>query len=273
MIGRLITGTRQRISDMLREARHPVLLCSFGKDSMVMLALVCEQRPDIEVVYFPVFDHPTKHQFANTIIQDWKLNMVEWIPCERDVIGKGSHVEIVETYPVAVGVNTALPIEAEDGHIPTSDSHCAIERLTLPCRDEITSDVEQMADVLFIGHRGDDVDPTHGAVPLVASTHRQGNLTFAYPLFDWTEQDIWEASKLLSIPQNLRRYQDASLAHNADYFDLCTQCLTPGMKGPMVPCPKGGEVFNLGRHLDLDARREALRSRFVNIASDLSKSY
>lgn len=272
MIEQLIEGTRKRIRGMLQDAQHPVLLCSFGKDSMVMLALVHEQRPSIEVVYFPVFSHPTKHQFASTIIQDWKLNMVEWTPCERDVIGKGDHVEIVETYPVAIGVSTALPIEAEDGHVPTPDSHCAIERLVLPCRDGIASDAEQLADALFIGHRGDDVDPTHGAVPLVAPTHRQNNLTFAYPLFDWTEKDIWEASRLLNIPQNLKRYRDASMAYNADYFDLCTQCLTPGIKEPMVPCPKGGEVFNLGRHLDLDARREALRSRFVNISSSLSDS-
>lgn len=272
MIEELIRETRERTGEMLREAKQPALLCSFGKDSMVMLALVREQCQDIQVVYFPGFYHPTKHQFAESVIRDWNLNMVEWSPCERDVIGKDGHVELVEIYPVAVKVNTGLPIEAEPMHVPTAASHCAIERLTLPCRSEVETPDEQLADVLFIGHRGDDIDPTHGAVPLIAPIHREGDLTFAYPLFDWTEKDIWEASKLLGIPQNLMRYREGSMSHNADYFDLCTNCLTPGIKEPMVSCPKGGEVFNLGRHLDLDARREALRSRFVNISSSLSDS-
>lgn len=272
MIERLIEDTRSRIGEALQEAKQPVLLCSFGKDSMILLALIREQLPDIQVVYFPGFAHPTKHLFANTVIKRWNLNMVEWTPCERDVIGKNGHVELVEFYPVAVKAHAGLPIEAEPGHVPTAQSHCAIERLTLSCRGEIVSSDGQLADVLFIGHRGDDIDPTHGTVPLVAPTHREGDLTFAYPLFNWTEKDVWMASEMLNVPQNLKRYLDGSLAYNADYFDLCTQCLTPGIKEPMVPCPKGGEVFNLGRYLDLDARREALRLRAVNISSGLSDS-
>ena len=237
---------------------------------MVMLALVREQCPDIGVVYFPVYGHPTKHIFAEQIMQDWDLHMVEWTPCERDVIGRGHHVELLELYPVAVGVNTGLPMEAPVGHQPTTSSHCAIERLQTPCRAEVADKAEQLADLLFIGHRGDDVDPTHGPVPLHAFSHQEGDLAFGYPLIDWTEADIWAASELLSIPQNWKRYRDQDMAHNADYFDLCTRCLTPGQAGGTVPCPKGGEVFNLGRYLNLDERRETWRSRFVNIEPRLT---
>lgn len=260
MILELIEETREIIRGALAKAEAPALLCSFGKDSMVMLALVREQTPSIPVVYFPVFDHPTKHEFAARVTQEWNLRLWPWKPCHRDVIGKGKHVELIESYLLPGGAVVSLPVEAQPGYVPNADCHCAIERLNEPVDESVHS-----LDLLFVGHRGDDVDPTHGPVPLSAGEYAEGLFTVAYPLAQWTEKDIWEASKLLGIPQNLRRYRDASLAHNADYFDLCTQCLTPGMKGPMVPCPKGGEVFNLGRHLDLDARREALRSRFVNI--------
>jgi 3'-phosphoadenosine 5'-phosphosulfate sulfotransferase (PAPS reductase)/FAD synthetase len=263
----IIKKTRTLIERHLAKVQNPAVLCSFGKDSMVTLALLREQNPSIAVAYWPVFDHPTKHLFAQRVIAEWGLNMLHWQPSARDVIGKGQHVELVECYE-AEGFAIWLPIEAQAGYAPDADCLCAIERLVSPLGTGLSG-----IDGIFIGHRGDDIDPTHGPIPLDADEFSEKGRCLFYPLFDWTEKDIWEASKLLNIPQNLRRYRDASLAHNADYFDLCTQCLTPGMKGPMVPCPKGGEVFNLGRHLDLDARREALRSRFVNIASDLSKSY
>lgn len=262
MIRKLIQETRLLIKAALKQVEAPALLCSFGKDSMVMLALVREQMPQIPVVYFPVFDHPTKHQFTAKVIQDWGLKIWPWKPCHRDVIGKGGHVELIESYLLPGGAVVSLPVEAQPNYVPDAHSHCVIERLNEPV--DVTA---HSLDLLFVGHRGDDIDPTHGPVPLSDFKYSQELFSVIYPLAKWTEKDIWAASKLLKIPQNLKRYRDNDLAHNADYFDLCTQCLTPGNKEPMVSCPKGGEVFNLGRYLDLDARREALRSRFVNIQS------
>lgn len=260
MIQKLIQETRLIIEATLKQTASPAVLCSFGKDSMVMLGLIREQAPNIPVVYFPVYDHPTKHEFAKQITRDWDLRLWDWEPCERDVIGKGNHVELIESYRVFGMAEVGLPIEAEPDYIPDADCHCAIERLNQPCLGP-----NYGVDTLFVGHRGDDIDPTHGAVPLEALKYNQGAFTAVYPLLRWTESDIWEASKLLGIPQNEKRYIKKDMAYNADYFPLCTQCLTPGNLDPMVQCPKGGEVFNLGRYLDLDARRHAWRSRFVNI--------
>ncbi len=260
MIWKLIKETRLLIKAVLEQAEAPVLLCSFGKDSMVMLALVREQMSEIPVVYFPVFEHPTKHEFAARVTQEWGLRIWPWKPCHRDVVGKGKHVELIESYLLPGGAVVSLPVEAQPEYVPDIHAHCAIERLNDP-----VDGTSHSLDLLFVGHRGDDIDPTHGPVPLSDFKCSQGLFSVAYPLLDWTEKDIWEASKLLNIPQNLKRYVENDIAYNADYFDLCTQCLTPGNKEPMVPCPKGGEVFNLGRYLDLDARRETLRSRFVNI--------
>lgn len=233
---------------------------------MVVLALLREQRPDIPVIYFPAFTHPTKHAFAQRVIRDWNLRMWDWHPCQREVIGKGQHVELVEAYQVSAGASldyVTLPIEAEPGYKPDRNCICAIEQINRPTGEEV-----YLLDTLFIGHRGDDIDPTHGAVPLKNWQADCNGISVVYPLKDWTEADIWAASALLDIPQNEARYLRGEMEYNPDYWPLCTNCLQPGQDGEMVHCPKvDGKVYNLGKYLNLEERRLAWRRQFVNVIS------
>ena len=243
----------------INRARRPVALSSFGKDSMTLLYLLGLLGRNIPVMYFRAFAHPTKHQFADQITRDWNLTVVEPRPMDRDVVGKGGHVEIIEEYRQTGDLAFYFPIEAEPGYAPDSRSLCAIQRLNAP-KSPVVGDY----DTVLIGHRGDDVDPIHGAIPLRDHVSVTGGVRMVYPLKNWTEADIWRISRDYGIPQNMGRYAGGDMTANNDYYPLCTACIES--KESSVQCPKFGvEVFGLGALLQLETRAASWRRRFVNI--------
>jgi len=258
-----LNDAQQLITAALRSARAPLVLWSGGRDSQVLLRLTLGVQPDVPVAYFRGFDHPTKHAFADALIADWKFNLVDVQPGFRDVVAKGDQVELIEVYQLAPNVVIYFPLEAEPGYEPDVNALCAIEKLTAPRQT-----ASRYFDCLFIGHRSDDVDPLHGPIPLADFAVERHGVRFVYPLKDWTEDDVWEASSLLGVPQNVARYFGRDMGANADYWPLCTKCLQPGA-GRRVMCPKINDwVYGLGDLLNLEERRANWRQRFVNLEGD-----
>lgn len=252
-----VSQMRTFIHDVLARAQNPAVLCSFGKDSCTMLHFIREQQPNIPVIYFRAFDHPTKHRFADAQIQSLGLNVVEPLPYFRDVISNGETVQVVEAF--APGVNLHFPIEAESNFLPNALSHCALEKLQVP-----TSDHAWNYDCLFIGHRGDDTDPFWGEIGADRAQVAHNGVTFVYPLLDWTEADIWEASRQFNVPQNTARYAGEMSANN-DYYPLCTNCLKPTGEARSW-CPKtGGMIRNVADAAGVVNQASVWKSRFVNL--------
>jgi 3'-phosphoadenosine 5'-phosphosulfate sulfotransferase (PAPS reductase)/FAD synthetase len=120
-------------------------------------------------------------------------------------------------------------------------------------------------DCVFLGSRSDDVDPVHGPLALERDTVEANGCLFVFPLRNWTEGDVWEASALMGVEQNKARYVEKDMTQNADYWDLCCACLKPGA-GDAIICPKVGDrVFRLGNYLNLEERREARERTFINL--------
>lgn len=255
-----VAQTRLFVRHALAKAQKPAVLCSFGKDSMTVLHFVREQRPDVPVIYFRAFDHPTKHKFADEQIKALNLNIVEPLPYFRDVISNGKSVQLIEAF--APGINFHFPIESEAEYLPDSKSHCAVERLQAP-----TDPSAWEYDCLFIGHRGDDIDAFWGGE--IGAHYERVEFEYVeivYPLLYWTEADIWEASRELNIPQNEARYS-GDLSANNDYYPLCTNCLKPTGEKQSY-CPKTGLMINnIAEAAGVEKQREIWQSRFVNIRS------
>jgi hypothetical protein len=260
MIESLIRQSSSLIREQLAQLKAPCVLSSFGKDSMVTLWLVREQKPDIDVLYFDAFPSPTKHRFALDIIQRWGLTVRSPLARGRDAITKGDHLELAELHELAPDQFTYFPIEAEAGYVPDENCLCGLEKLT----DEVAPKCEFNFDAAFMGTRGDDVDFAWGDCnPGDAVISRGDNFRLVYPLKDWTEKDIWEASFLLGIPQNEARYFGNDMTANNDYYPLCTKCLGSDSE---VICPQTNlPLPGMRSILKLDDRREAWRKTFVNI--------
>lgn len=252
----LISRTIELIAGQLACRRNPAVAWSGGKDSQILLHLVRSLKPDISVVYFRGFPHLTKHNFVLRMAKEWDLNLSTPLPFVRDAIAKDGHVELVELYSLAPGRFMYFPIEAARDYEPDKDSHCGLAHLN----GEMAAGVSNF-DAVFIGHRNDDADPTHGAVPLKEHVVDYGDFAYVYPLKDWSEADIWAASKLLGIPQNEARYVEGDTSANADYADICTRCfLAP------ATCPQTGEDLPAAfEEALLEQRRADYRRVFVNI--------
>jgi 3'-phosphoadenosine 5'-phosphosulfate sulfotransferase (PAPS reductase)/FAD synthetase len=260
---RLIEATREFIAEQLAISRNPALAWSGGKDSQVLLFFAREIKPDVTILYFPGLPHSTKHAFVERMAKEWNLNLYAPYPRARDAISKDGHVELIELYELAPDRWLYLPVEAEPGYEPDANAHCGRALLI----EGETYKAPMDYDAVFIGHRNDDQDPTHGSVPLKDYVASVGDFHYVYPLHDWTEADVWAASEILNIPQNQARYRDQEMGANADYFEICTRCFLGSADKRSVICPKtGGETPTVFEEAQLEERRGAYRRAFVNIA-------
>lgn len=257
MIQGLVRQSLNVIAEQLATAVAPAVAWSGGKDSQVLLWLVRAVMPDIPVLYLHGFPHPTKHRFVLEIMRQWSLNLIRPLPTAYDVIGKNGHVEIIEVYQLTPNRLMYFPIEATQDYQPSADSYCGLQKLNDPVGDPLPWRE------VFIGLRGDEVDPTHGPLAPAEYVADYTDVKYIYPLKEWAEADIWEASHIYGIPQNEARYAGDMDANN-DYYPVCTLCL--GDQVRTVICPKTDqEIPTLGASLDLDVRRKSWYQTFVNL--------
>jgi hypothetical protein len=267
------------LEDKIAHAKHliyewgagpAVLLCSFGKDSMVLLDLIrqvlparagsarmnCHSYP-LPVIYHRHPYFPAKDEFADSVIRSWMLEVYDFPPAACGVKAKGDRLELVTRYQIGTGVidlpmNTEPPIERRP-------FVCGLQWLTRPK----TLGAQWPWQTVFIGHKSSDVDPYEGPVPLKADRVETAGVNAVFPLRHWTDQDVWDYTELNAVPYDKRRYrvkeQGSHAANgrweevpdkwlNPDYVHACTACIDPRETRKAVPCPKlGGElVRNLG---------------------------
>ena len=245
-------------------AGQAVLLCSFGKDSMVLLDLIRQVLPARELnchTYpLPVIYHrhpyfPAKHEFAESVIRAWALEVLDFPPIACGVKAKEDRLELVTRYQVGSGsidlpMNTEPPIERR----PFA---CGLQWLTRPK----TLGCQWPWTTVFIGHKNSDVDPYEGPVPLKEDRVRvmRAGVDAVFPLRHFTDDDVWDYIELNRVPYDKRRYGRSEMGdgrwgefddkwNNPDYIHACTACIDPRVNSKTVPCPKlgGALVRNMG---------------------------
>lgn len=266
MIQALIEAARQVIAEQLADADSPAVLWSSGEDSQLLLWLVREQMPDVQVIHFRSLPSDTKHAFADQIMNEWQLNMLGLPRVGVDVVANGDEVNLVEEYAVSPEFSLYLPMENEPGRPVDRDSACGISVLNQK-RDGTRRAERRVADVVFIGHHTGDGDLVLGPLEPADVIAQAADVRMVYALKDWTKDDVREVSRLLGVPQNDARYA-GDLSANPDYYLLCTDCLKPGRTEDFIECPRlKVPVYNLGKLIQPEGRRQAWRERFINIGA------
>jgi hypothetical protein len=231
-----------------RAGKAPALLCSFGKDSMVLLHLIrATLTGQVPVIYyrFPYF--PAKQAFANQIIEKWGLTVHDYPPLACGVKVNDERLELVSRYSFGGNGAFDLPINTEPP-ISRRDFICGLNDWLLRPK---AGAIMFPWDSLFMAHKSSDVDPFEGAVPLKTNSVAIGQAELIFPLRDWTDADVWDYIEENRVPYDKRRYQDrAELPDkwlNPDYIHACTRCIDPREKAKTVFCPKiQGLVRNMG---------------------------
>lgn len=210
-------------------SKTPIVLCSFGKDSMVMLHLIRKVREDIPVLFFKEAFHPRKYIFANRIIAEWNLTVYEYPPTAMEIMNNNGVTEIINLYSLGFGAYLYLPTGIVQKQAHDSPFICALRDVYH--KPKVDNFYYQW-DLTFIGHKDSDKDVIlENAKP--QDGYRQAGLTyFVYPLKDWTDADIWEYMEKNNIPYNDKRYDKANgykefedYTFNNDYHECCYNCI------------------------------------------------
>jgi hypothetical protein len=241
---RKIAAAEDLIARVVAEYRNPVVLASFGKDSMVILNML--ERLGLK---FPLIFHrepfsPAKFAFANRIIEQGDYQVYDYAPLETVVTKKNGRMEIGNCYQVGAG-SLYLP----NGVIPPE------ERKEFLCGywdlyRRPTGTFNFPWDVGLVGHKSTDVDACLGAVPLkVDIRENPGSCDYAFPLRHFTDDDVWRYTREFNVPFNEKRYNAADgfrefedLTYNSDHYHACTLCLDPDQPETVI-CPKTGQAL------------------------------
>lgn len=217
----MIEKLRERVREALQGARAPVVMCSFGKDSLLLLKLALEVKPDVPALWFHHDLLPSQEEFAERIILDWGLPVFSYPPAQRFVLPAGEGMTLVSDYSVGP---FAWPVLMDAVH----SDRCALKL-----------DQQTMAffpydwDVTLTGWKECDSHPLVPAGSIHLEGLRVGGTTFRAPLRDLADDDVWSLIRELNIPFDQRRYAGDD-SRNPDVLLACTRCL--GGEGTVF-CP------------------------------------
>jgi hypothetical protein len=217
-------------------------MCSFGKDSMVLLHLVRETLgKSLPVIFYRHPYFPAKWEFADQVIRSWGLVVHDYPPLVAGIKANDEHLELVARYEFGhegamdLPLNTAPPVSRRD-------FICGLNDWVLRPKAGV---ITFPWGTVFMGHKSSDVDPYEGPVPLKQDSVNIGGVDVVFPLRYWTDKDVWDYLETNHVPYDARRYQErAELADtwlNPDYIHACTKCIDPREKDEVI-CPKTGKT-------------------------------
>lgn len=171
------TPTFFELKETLRRAERPALLCSFGKESLVLLDMVRQIRPDVAVIHF--YDH--LHPQVAEIFKGWNLELLSWRPAAWYLVPDGDDVVLVSEYSFG---DARLPVlrDVVDGE------DCQWEkRPTL-----LTEAFDYPFDVTIFGYRREDERHPVMREPFPRQ-FQLGPTKMVSPLYWWNTEKVMKA--------------------------------------------------------------------------------
>lgn len=197
----MIEKARERIKELLAMAQNPAVMCSFGKDSLLLLYLAREVKPDISIVWFKQSVNKESQRFAEWVIAEWDLTVFSYAPSDKYYLPNGEGLTLVDEYSFG---QTSLPVLTDT----VEGESCGIN---LP--NVRTPLFDYQFDVTLVGCKLCDEHSILGHY--CNDCWELGKTVFYAPLKDWTDDDVLEAIKVLGIP----------CEEVDDRLRVCTRCL------------------------------------------------
>lgn len=181
--------SKKLIQEALTKFNKPIVACSFGKDSIVVLHLVRQYTRQIKVLWNnTLVEYPDTCIFARRIIEEWHLDCIEARP-------KVTFWDIVKEH--------GFPIHSRNSQ---GDKQCAARI----CCDELKKKPTKSAlrkvdcDVYFTGLTRFESRLRE------FSARKYGDFFYSkkwdhwkcHPLLNWTSEDVWEYINHYKVPYN-----------------------------------------------------------------------
>jgi len=235
------------LAETLPRHKKPIVMSSFGKDSMVLLYLVKLLGLKLPILFYREPFFPKKYEFANQMIAAEEYTVYDQPPLNVGMAASQQAIEVVSLYGTQGGPVHYVPTGIKDPEVGLPYL-CGLTDLYQKPKGE----AEFPWDLRIHGHKSSDQDPIFGAVPLKSKVLPG----CVFPIADFTDADVWEFTLQEGIPINRKRYNEAAawkefddITFNPDYFHACTACLDRRQL-EKVRCPKTEQVIpNLGKQI------------------------
>jgi hypothetical protein len=222
------------IGAQLRLSVSPIVLCSFGKDSLVLLHL-CLRISKVPVLFFRFAKFHEKHQHALNIMKLWDLEVYDLWPRTATEYQHGSFFEVFHGYSTGSDGVLFLASGLRERKEGESRYLCAIDDLLLRPKAQRH---DYPWDVTFHGHKGTD-DPEFGTLgEIVNPVSQAGGTRLVVPFIHWSDEDIWSYIRKYDLPYDRQRYDARDESVSPDKYPTCFRCVDLRSMGEMVDCPK-----------------------------------
>lgn len=241
-LGEKISETRKLLIEELRKYESPVLMCSFGKDSTVLLHLLLAMNIRIPIIYYCDPWFAKKNAFAHRLVETWELEWHNYPPAKVSLLHSPQMVALVSEYQTGEHASAAVLkncLEFKDGDDPDKFM-CGVNFLTRPCSVFVFP-----WDIAMVAHKDCDEDQIFGLVPLKSHlVYRDQGPDYLFPLKEWTHDDIWDYIEEFNVPYQTDRYDIKNRCEwpdktfNSDWYPACIRCIDKRLGGQKVYCPK-----------------------------------
>ena len=248
------------IESVLPQARSPIVLCSFGKDSIVLLHL-CLRIRKIPVMYWRSSKFHEKHKQAHKVSLLWDLEMYDTWPLMTFDYANEQYFEVLHVYGAGRDARGKLGILVMNTGVRPHDG----ESRFLCARDDLLG-TPRLAlsawpwDVTFHGHKSLDPPEIGETAHITQPIATVGGTVTVCPLHDWSDADIWDYIKRHDVPYDSKRYDEGCKEESPDSYPTCWNCRDPKFRGQDVWCPKSEAMMPSEARTQsaMDADRNAL---------------
>lgn len=207
-----LEAARDQIASVLQDKRTAIAL-SFGKDSMLTAALVLQQAPDTTCIWLHQCLTKQQQMFPERVMVEWGLTVWSCGIQDWQVIEHQNNYYAAFRYSLN---GESLTTIFDVIHEPNA-----------PCvfhlRPRLSPAITLPVEAIFTGWRKEDAHPL---MPQEMPA-RIGNMELISPLADWTDEEVWEATRSLNIPFNASKYAGNEMA-DPDNLIANLNCLRQG---------------------------------------------
>lgn len=228
-----LDNTIGRLTEWFERFDNPVVMSSFGKESMTMLFIIFRvMERKLPVIYHANQWRPWKNDWAWKIIKEWNLEAYDYPPVASGIKVKPERLEIVNRYLTGKEL-LDNPINIL---LPNGNFQCGLKMLERP-----KGVMNYPWNLTLIGHKSCDIDQFEGHMPLKTDLVEDRMPALGFPLRDWSDEELWDFIETRRVPiQYGSRYVDRKEIEDKtfsnDWIAACTKCIDP-REAAKVFCP------------------------------------
>ncbi len=176
------------------------LSCSLGKDSVTVLHLARQFRPEVPAIYIDTgLDFPETEAFKDKLTAEWNLNVQTYRPTRKNVKHRNEL----------------------DPNLNLSNPDLCCDLLKVEPTERALRDL----DAWIVGLRRDETEFRQDLEPFEIVQRPDGlPMTRIAPIYDWTESEVWDYIRTNEVPYHP--------AYDRGYRSMgCMPCSKAGLRG------------------------------------------